>query len=716
MKKACWIILLLAALLLFTAASASAQEAEDITEGCEIKTSGGSAVTRLYDRKYTTRWNGRERRESWIEFTTADATPAGYLYVCFATMPDEWRVEVKDEAGEWTTLVQGGTDYMHTVVELGGATHFRLWAGFSKSKALQINELFVLNQGELPDWVQVWEPTPEKADLMVLAAHPDDELIYFGGLLPTYATEQGKATVVVYMTDSNTTRMSELLNGLWEMGVHSYPVVGPFYDGYSSSLEQGYEKWPKRQARAFVMEQIRHYKPDVMVTHDVKGEYGHGAHRVCADVALYCVENSMRLDVESSSATEYGLWTVQKLYLHLYGDDPLVMDWNVPLASLGGRTGLQAAQDAYAWHVTQQNTDFTVTDEGPYSCALFGLAYTTVGEDVARNDLFENVVPGGAVATAEPTATPSPVHVDYAKPAVTCEWPAAADCPRDELGYPVEGEHVIADEENGLWFYASPTLVVRVDRYFDEEGPITWYEAEVFCDTEQNRFGSILFDPSNPERQHVQSARIATEQQVVFGMNTDYYTYRTRRNLAVGIIIRGGRVLYDEAPKTLRSKFPNLDTLALYANGEWGVYDFNAYTAQQYLDMGAEDVFSFGPWLFRGDEINSYVVESSRGVYSEPRCAVGMFENGHYMAMMVEGRMGKESAGVSLTKLCEMMQQTGCSLAINLDGGQTAAFTFMGQRITRVGSYSGGRTYPRTTTELLGIGHSDLIDPTAETE
>ena len=103
----------------------------------------------------------------------------------------------------------------------------------------------------------------------------------------------------------------------------------------------------------------------------------------------------MRLDVESESAAEYGLWTVQKLYLHLYGDDPLELDWNVPLSSLGGRTGLQAAQDAYALHVTQQNTNYVVTDEGPYSCALFGLAYTTVGKDVARNDLFENVVPGG---------------------------------------------------------------------------------------------------------------------------------------------------------------------------------------------------------------------------------------------------------------------------------------------------------------------------------
>lgn len=713
MKKLFLCLLLLGALLLLPAISGAASQAQDITVACEIRTSGGNDVARLYDRQYTTRWTGRERRETWIECTTDEATPAGCLYVCFAVMPDEWRVETQVD-DEWVPLVSGGTDYMHTCVELGGVTHFRLWARFDKAQSLIINELFVLGEGDLPSWVQVWEPAPEKADLLVLAAHPDDELIYFGGLLPTYATEQGKKTVVVYMTDSNTTRMSELLNGLWEVGVHSYPVIGPFYDGYSYSLEEGYRKWPKAQARAFVMEQIRRYRPDVVVSHDVNGEYGHGAHRVCADVALYCVQNCMRLDVESESAAEYGLWTVQKLYLHLYGDDPLELDWNVPLSSLGGRTGLQAAQDAYALHVTQQNTNYVVTDEGPYSCALFGLAYTTVGKDVARNDLFENVVPGGVNPSAY--ATPAPEHVDFAQPEVTCEWPASLACERDALGYPVEGEQVLWDEEAGLWFYASPSLVVRIDRFFDQEGPITWYEAEVFADTSVNRFGSVLFDPSDPERQHVQPARIATENQVVFGMNTDYYTYRTGRGLTVGIIIRGGEVLYDDAPKTLRDKFPNLDTLAMFSNGDWDVFDFNAHTAADYLRMGAVDVFSFGPWLFRGEDINPYVVQSARGVYNEPRCAVGMYENGHYVAVVVEGRMGKESVGISLPDLCELMRQTGCTLAINLDGGQTAAFTFMGQRITRVGTYSGGRTYPRTTTEIIGIGRSDLIDPTAETE
>ena len=143
MKKSFWCLLLLAALLLVPAVCSAASEAQDITADCEIRTSGGSDVVRLYDRQYTTRWTGRERRETWIEFTTADAVPAGFLYVCFAVMPDEWRVETQVD-DEWVALVSGGTTYMHTVVELGGATHFRLWARFDKAQQLIINELFVL--------------------------------------------------------------------------------------------------------------------------------------------------------------------------------------------------------------------------------------------------------------------------------------------------------------------------------------------------------------------------------------------------------------------------------------------------------------------------------------------------------------------------------------------------------------------------------------------
>ncbi len=73
----------------------------------------------------------------------------------------------------------------------------------------------------------------------------------------------------------------------------------------------------KGKVRKYVMGLIRRYKPEVIVTHDGGGEYGHGAHKVCADVAKYCVENSADASVLPELAKKYGTWSVKKLYLHM---------------------------------------------------------------------------------------------------------------------------------------------------------------------------------------------------------------------------------------------------------------------------------------------------------------------------------------------------------------------------------------------------------------
>ena len=79
----------------------------------------------------------------------------------------------------------------------------------------------------------------EKADLLFLIAHPDDELLFTGGAIPTYAVEKGKQVAVAYLTPSNTTRRSEALNGLWAMGVRNYPIFGEFSDRYEVSVIDG---------------------------------------------------------------------------------------------------------------------------------------------------------------------------------------------------------------------------------------------------------------------------------------------------------------------------------------------------------------------------------------------------------------------------------------------------------------------------------------------
>lgn len=386
--------------LMPAAVQAEAAEAEDITALAEISPrSPRHGLKSISDRKYTTPWETAAGKNPYVQAVLPGDKPCSSLYVCFGSMPAAWEIQTQD-GGKWVTLVQGDTRFLHAFIQLPKpVSKLRIAVTDKKKTTLLINELFLFGTGAVPDFVQKWEPTQEEADLLVLVAHPDDELLFMGGTIPHYAVALEKKVVACYLTPSNTTRSSELLNGLWSMGVRTYPLIGPFGDRYSGKLKDGYDKWGgKEKVRAYVMGVIRRLKPAVIVTHDVNGEYGHGAHQVCADAAIWCVEHGTDPAADPASYKQYGAWDVSKLYLHLYPENGIVMDWRSIDPALSGRSPLQAAKDAYAFHVTQQNAgtavigkDFEVTDEGEFSCSRFGLYRSLVGPDVLKNDFFENI-------------------------------------------------------------------------------------------------------------------------------------------------------------------------------------------------------------------------------------------------------------------------------------------------------------------------------------
>ena len=231
------------------ASAAAEDEALDITQDCAIATSYARfKPSMMTDRKYTTKWQSTETDDCYIQITMPAGVDCYGVYICFADEPKNWEVQT-NETGEWITLYEMTDEYAHVYVPLYGTHTLRIAATYTgKYQSMAVNELYLFSQGTIPDWVQRWQPTQEDADLMFLVAHPDDELLFFGGAIPTYAVEQQRRVVVLYMTYSNTTRRSELLNGLWAMGVRNYPVIGDFWDSYTSSATDAAKNWgrPKR--------------------------------------------------------------------------------------------------------------------------------------------------------------------------------------------------------------------------------------------------------------------------------------------------------------------------------------------------------------------------------------------------------------------------------------------------------------------------------------
>ena len=186
---------------------------------------------------------------------------------------------------------------------------------------------------------------------------------------------------------------------LWCMGVRHYPVIGPFPDHYVLSLEEAVASFGEEAVIQYQTELLRRFRPQVVVTHDRQGEYGHGAHRLSALAMEQAVLLAADPSYDPATAELYGVWDTPKLYLHMAEESPLVLDVDRPLAAFGGKTAFEVAWEAMMYHQSQLQYAHRPQKESQefprYDCRRFGLVRSTVGEDTA-GDIMENVTPHGA--------------------------------------------------------------------------------------------------------------------------------------------------------------------------------------------------------------------------------------------------------------------------------------------------------------------------------
>lgn len=698
---------------------ALAGEALDITKECKFKVSYTKfKYTQMTDGKYTTHWESHEDRNPNIAMTAPSGMKIHGVYLCFSVMPESYEVQVLAENGtDWVKYCDGDTRFYHMYYEIPGAQGVRIYATDAKKTVMGFNEVTVLSEGDVPDWVQRWEPTVEKADILFVATHPDDELLFFCGAIPTYAVEQGRQVAVCYLTESNNTRRSELLNGLWTMGVRNYPIIGEFKDNYAKSLEVAYKNaGGKTKVLSWMVEVIRSTKPEVILTQAENGEYGHKQHVMVVDAVKQAFDLAAQQTSEKAyteSLARYGAWQTKKLYLHEYSKNQIEMDWTKPLVSHDGKSALDVAQEAYALHISQKSAGFTMSEKGVkykgklYDNHTYGLYKTLVGEDVRKDDFLENINSEVGAYEVKPTPTPTPVPTATPEPEYMSTMPEL-----NEAGFLDEGEYILADDTNGLYIYVNQDTRVVIERKYDAAGPLTWFEAEIWCDVAAGSYPKMV--QTNPERigrTMQDAAKTATQNQAVFAMNADYYTYRVGGQRRVGVVVRDGKKIYDDYYKTAASReklFPNMDTLSIYPeDGHVEVWHSEEKTAKDFIDAGAETVLSFGPYLIKNGELSDAVFSNSSVTNLNPRCAFGMVEPGHYVVIMAEGRLTR-SQGITMNHLALLMRAKGCTDAMNLDGGQTAVMVFMGKQLNLIGKYN-GKTNARPTSEILAIGRSEMV-------
>ncbi|MBQ6582721.1 MAG: phosphodiester glycosidase family protein [Mogibacterium sp.] len=235
--------------------------------------------------------------------------------------------------------------------------------------------------------------------------------------------------------------------------------------------------------------------------------------------------------------------------------------------------------------------------------------------------------------------------------------------------------------------YESDTLTIMLR---DETvNDTTVHIAEVWIkDASQLRAG--LADGSFGRNIKEPTSDIAESSGAVLAINGDYYGFRDS-----GYVLRNGQ-LYRDTPS-------GGEDLVLYEDGTLEIIDEDNVTAQELVDAGAVQIWSFGPGLVEHGVISvSENYEVEQAMRSNPRTAIGQIDEGHYVLVVSEGRT-EEDAGLTVYELAEVMQRLGCETAYNLDGGGSSTMWFNGELVN---SPSGGRhgSSERSVSDIIYVG------------
>jgi len=249
-----------------------------------------------------------------------------------------------------------------------------------------------------------WQPQPEKAAVMLVQAHPDDEAIHFGGVIPYYGVCRRLPVIVVAMTSGGegclgpqhiaydacgALREQEMRCSIWKSGLRNEPIFARFRDCCEKgSVDASWAAWGGRdKAVGYLTQLIRKFRPDVVLAHDlIHGEYGHSNHIAAGIATVEAFEAAGDPTRFPEQLDSVKTWQPKKCYVHLFSGKSLTHRWDMESEEIEGKTPLQVTYEGLRCYVTQGNQRVRSDP------SAWGLYATTVGPDsIAKEDFLENI-------------------------------------------------------------------------------------------------------------------------------------------------------------------------------------------------------------------------------------------------------------------------------------------------------------------------------------
>lgn len=247
-----------------------------------------------------------------------------------------------------------------------------------------------------------------------------------------------------------------------------------------------------------------------------------------------------------------------------------------------------------------------------------------------------------------------------AEPALT---PAPSPAPDGLLGnkyaWRFSDEEILTDHS-----YSDKTVSICWDMYRDTVNyshPITFYVADVLVQDVASLRTAFTKD-TYAVGGVTSIAKIAKRNNCIVAISGDFSRWHPN-----GLIVRNGEVF--------RKVRYTSDLCVLYKDGVLETYEPGTKSLEEILELDPWQSWHFGPELL--DHNGQPKTKFNTSVAGRnPRSVIGYYEPGHYCLLVVDGRQGKYSGGLSMKELSRFVYSLGCVRAYNLDGGATAHMTW----------------------------------------